>query len=107
MSYGKTRQPVMISPFRLLERSQIFTDCIQLLTLHESSELVRNAFQAGVNGYLLKTDAEQELVRALHEVLERGNYVSPRIDASVAREVNANTGARISGNGDAGARAGN
>jgi DNA-binding NarL/FixJ family response regulator len=72
---------------------------IVLLTLHESSELVRNAFQAGVNGYLLKTDAEQELVRALHAVLERGNYVSPRIDASVAKEVGANgNGKAASGN---------
>ena len=60
---------------------------IVLLTLHESSELVRNAFQAGVNGYLLKTDAEQELVRALRAVLEQGKYVSPRIDSAVAKAV--------------------
>jgi DNA-binding NarL/FixJ family response regulator len=69
---------------------------IVLLTLHESSELVKNAFQAGVNGYLLKTDAEQELVRALHVVLAQGKYVSPRINVAVAnavgvqREVSAN-----------------
>src|SRR5271154_2058771 len=65
---------------------------ILLLTLHESSELVRTAFQAGVNGYLLKTDAEQELVRALHVVLGQGSYVSPRIDPVVARELGARTG---------------
>ena len=62
---------------------------ILLLTLHESAELVRSAFQAGVNGYLLKTDAEQELVRALHVVLDQGSYVSPRIDPVVARELGA------------------
>ena len=62
---------------------------ILLLTLHESAELVRSAFQAGVNGYLLKTDAEQELVRALHVVLGQGSYVSPRIDPVVARELGA------------------
>ncbi len=32
---GKHRMQVMICPFRLLERRQIFTDCIHLLTLHE------------------------------------------------------------------------
>jgi hypothetical protein len=32
---GKHRAKVMICPFRLLERRQIFTDCIHLLTLHE------------------------------------------------------------------------
>jgi DNA-binding NarL/FixJ family response regulator len=69
---------------------------ILLLTLHESSELVRTAFQAGVNGYLLKTDAEQELVRALHVVLDQGSYVSPRIDPMVAREL----GARVNSPGD-------
>jgi DNA-binding NarL/FixJ family response regulator len=60
---------------------------ILLLTLHESSELVRTAFQAGINGYLLKTDAEQELVQALNVMIAQGMYVSPRIDPAVAKEV--------------------
>jgi DNA-binding NarL/FixJ family response regulator len=74
---------------------------IVLLTLHESSELVRNAFQAGVNGYLLKTDAEQELVLALQVVLDHGKYVSPRIDATVAKAVGASS-AQINGKGPGG-----
>ena len=32
---GKHRTKVMICPFRLLERRQVFTDCMHLLTLHE------------------------------------------------------------------------
>lgn len=32
---GKDRANIMICPFRLLERQQIFTDCIHLLALHE------------------------------------------------------------------------
>src|SRR5438876_1185266 len=32
---GKERTRIMICPFRLLERRQIFTDCVHLLTLHE------------------------------------------------------------------------
>ena len=32
---GKHRAKVMICPFRFLERRQIFTDCIHLLTLHQ------------------------------------------------------------------------
>ena len=35
MTYGRDDHPIMICPFRLLERSQIFIDCIHLLTLHE------------------------------------------------------------------------
>ena len=39
MTYGKT--PVMICPYRLLERNQIFTDCIHLLGLHEPGNELR------------------------------------------------------------------
>jgi len=60
---------------------------IVLLTLHESADLVRNAFRAGARGYLLKTDAEPELVRALTAVIGDGTYISPRIDSAVAKSV--------------------
>jgi DNA-binding NarL/FixJ family response regulator len=60
---------------------------IVLLTLHESAELVRMAFRAGARGYLLKTDAEQELVRALNVVLGEGSYISPRINSEVVKSV--------------------
>jgi len=33
--HGKERRPIVICPHRLLERRQIFTDCIHLLTLHQ------------------------------------------------------------------------
>jgi len=33
--YGRDRKRIIICPYRLLERSQIFVDCIHLLTLHE------------------------------------------------------------------------
>lgn len=35
VDYGKTPKPIMICPFRLLEKRQIFTDCLHLLTGHE------------------------------------------------------------------------
>jgi DNA-binding NarL/FixJ family response regulator len=60
---------------------------IVLLTLHESAELVRSAFRAGARGYLLKTDAEQELVKALTVVTGQGTYISPRIDSTVVKSV--------------------
>jgi DNA-binding NarL/FixJ family response regulator len=60
---------------------------IVLLTLHESAELVRGAFRAGASGYLLKTDAEQELVKALTVVTGQGTYISPRINSTVVKSV--------------------
>jgi len=58
---------------------------ILLLTLHESAELVRSAFRAGALGYLLKAEAEQELLRALDIVSGGGTYISPKLDPQVAK----------------------
>jgi DNA-binding NarL/FixJ family response regulator len=58
---------------------------ILLLTLHSSTELVRSAFRAGARGYVLKSDAEHELVRALNVVAGDGTYVSPGVDQHLAQ----------------------
>jgi hypothetical protein len=50
MIYGRQPQPVMICPFRLLERSQIFTDCIHLLKLHEPGNELRIVAELAVPG---------------------------------------------------------
>jgi two-component system, NarL family, nitrate/nitrite response regulator NarL len=59
---------------------------VLLLTLHFSSEFVRSAFKAGARGYVLKSDAENELIRALNVVVGEGTYVSPVIDSRTAQE---------------------
>jgi DNA-binding NarL/FixJ family response regulator len=58
-----------------------------LLTLHESSEVLRSGFRAGANGYLLKADAEEELMKALRVVVGDGSYISPKIDQNVVAQV--------------------
>lgn len=58
---------------------------ILLLTLHASVDLIRSAFRAGARGYVLKSDAEQELMRALLVVIGEGTYVSPRIDPELVK----------------------
>ena len=60
---------------------------VVLLTLHESPDLVRMAFRAGARGYILKTDAEQELMRALNVVLGEGSYISPKFNSEVVKSV--------------------
>lgn len=50
-----------------------------ILTMFEDEVSVINAFRAGVHGYVLKSQAATDLVRALHE-LERGYlYLSPQV----------------------------
>lgn len=60
---------------------------IVLLTLHESTEILRNGFRAGATGYLLKADAEQELLKALRIVVADGSYISPKIDKDIVKQV--------------------
>jgi hypothetical protein len=50
MTYGRRLLPVMICPFRLLERSQIFTDCVHLLRLHEPGNELRIVAELAVPG---------------------------------------------------------
>jgi LuxR family maltose regulon positive regulatory protein len=74
-----------------LEATRIIHDVLPetkvlLLTLHSSSEFVHSAFRAGARGYVLKSDAENELVRALNVVIGEGTYVSPAIDARAVKE---------------------
>ena len=75
-----------------LEATRIIHDThpktkILLLTLHSSTELVRSAFRAGARGYVLKSDAENELMRALNVVVGEGTYISPTIDEVAAKKV--------------------
>jgi two-component system, NarL family, response regulator NreC len=53
---------------------------VLLLTLHDSLECVQTALNAGARGYLLKSDTEGELMRALKVVAGNGIYTSPSLD---------------------------
>jgi two-component system response regulator NreC len=75
-----------IEATRILRRLNVQTKIV-LLTLHESSEVLRSGFRAGANGYLLKTDPEEELIKALRVVIGDGSYISPRIDPQVVEQV--------------------
>lgn len=50
VSYGKKPQSIIICPHRLLERRQIFTDCLHLLTLHEPGNELHIVSEVGIPG---------------------------------------------------------
>jgi DNA-binding NarL/FixJ family response regulator len=75
-----------IEATRIIRRTHPHVKVI-LLTLHESSEVLRAGFRAGASGYLLKADAEEELMKALRVVVGDGSYISPKIDSTVVRQV--------------------
>jgi DNA-binding NarL/FixJ family response regulator len=89
--------PVMdgIAATEAIKRSQPQTRVV-LLTLHNSQEVLRKGFQAGARGFVLKSDADGELLRALRVVVGDGSYVSPKMDGPatdvVIREVASSDG---------------
>lgn len=48
--YGRQPQPVIICPFRLLDRRQVFTDCVHLRKLHEPGNELRIVAELAVPG---------------------------------------------------------
>ena len=68
---------------RQLKREGV-TSRIIFLTMHDEIQLAAEAFRAGASGYLLKQSAGEELITAIHEVINGRSYVTPLItdDAS-------------------------
>lgn len=49
---------------------------IIFLTMHKSEEILAEAFMNGAKGYVLKENAFEELIKAIHSVMENKIYVS-------------------------------
>ena len=58
---------------------------IIFLTMHAEETYVREAFNAGASGYLLKRSAASELVLAIQEVARGRMYLTPLISADLLR----------------------
>jgi DNA-binding NarL/FixJ family response regulator len=66
---------------RLLRRTLPETKSI-LLTMHADAAYVAEALEAGVRGYVLKSQAAGDLAAAIRLVGSGGIFVSPRIGAA-------------------------
>jgi len=57
---------------------------ILFLSMHDQARDVRQAFDAGADGYLLKSAADEDLVRAVRAVAGGERYVHPSLGAVLA-----------------------
>jgi len=55
-----------------------------LLTMHRYKEFIQQALEAGADGFLLKEDADFELLRAIQAVREGGKFISPLLSTELA-----------------------
>jgi DNA-binding NarL/FixJ family response regulator len=51
---------------------------ILILTMHFSDQLVRDVVEAGARGYILKSDADRDLVTAVDAISNRRTFFTPR-----------------------------
>jgi two-component system response regulator NreC len=56
-----------------------------MLTVHTEDPYVLEAMQAGVAGYVLKTQAALDLVQAIWEVFQGAIYLSPQVTRAVVQ----------------------
>jgi two-component system, NarL family, response regulator NreC len=54
---------------------------VLVLSMQDDPRYVREAFEAGASGYVLKEAADAELVAAIREVARGGRYVHPELGA--------------------------
>jgi two-component system response regulator NreC len=54
---------------------------VLVLSMQDDPRYVREAFEAGASGYVLKEAADTELVAAIREVAGGGRYVNPELGA--------------------------
>ncbi|HKW87294.1 MAG TPA: response regulator transcription factor [Candidatus Acidoferrales bacterium] len=55
------------------------------LTVHDEDPYLLNALRAGARGYVIKTHAAQELLRAIREASRGGVYLSPEVSRAVVQ----------------------
>ena len=65
---------------------------IILLTMHTEQPYVVESLKIGVKGYVLKTQAADELLDAIQSVIEGRTYLSPGISGSVVEAMVAGVG---------------
>lgn len=59
---------------------------VVFLTMHADARLLREAFQCGGAGYVLKQSAGEELLFALRQVMNGQHYISPSIEKDLKKE---------------------
>ncbi len=56
---------------------------VLVYSMHEDSNMIRRALDAGANGYVTKREAAESLLAAIRDVSQGGRYLSPRAAAAL------------------------
>jgi len=56
---------------------------VLILTMHNAEELIERTLKAGARGYVLKSDAERDLITAIEAVLDNRTFFTPSVSEAV------------------------
>ena len=68
-----------------------------LLTVHDEEEFFSEALRLGVQGYVLKDSAVEDIVKAVRAVADGGNFVSPVLSSHLLHQHNQNSRSGLNG----------
>jgi DNA-binding NarL/FixJ family response regulator len=64
---------------------------VVILTIHPESQYALRILRAGASGYLTKTSADEELIKAIRKVHRGGKYISPSLAEKIAFALDVDT----------------
>jgi DNA-binding NarL/FixJ family response regulator len=59
---------------------------ILVLSMYDESEILRDVIKTGINGYVLKSNSREELVKAIRNVILGEHYVSPDVSLKLLEQ---------------------
>ncbi|MFY0688960.1 MAG: response regulator transcription factor [Cyclobacteriaceae bacterium] len=63
---------------------------IIMLSMHDEKHIIKEVLKEGVNGYILKKDSHEELVKAIRAVAQGNIYLSQEVNTMLVRGLNEN-----------------
>lgn len=57
-----------------------------MLSMHDEVSIIREVMTAGVDGYILKKYAQNELIQAIHVIMSGGNYWSREVSSALLND---------------------
>lgn len=60
---------------------------ILIFTLHDSQQVLREVLESGARGYVLKSDAGRDLLRAVRALSRGTTFFSPRVSGAMLRQL--------------------
>jgi len=60
---------------------------ILILTMHKNIRFLRRAIGAGADGYMVKSDTDQEIFSAINKIRDGKTYISPSLEDEFAKDM--------------------